>query len=108
MKANLPDFISTLSENQFEILDELITDKYAECIEMYWMIRNYADYITELTYNQKKHSVSLNLTVKLKGIKSKTFLETIGDKVPDHCICKFTDEGKNNISVAIRKKKKKN
>lgn len=107
MKKNLPDFISTLSGYQFDILDELFTDKYAECIEMYWIIRNYTDYISELVYEQKKRALSLNLTVKLKGIKSDTFLENIKDTIPDTCTCKFDDQGKNIIGISIRKKKKK-
>lgn len=64
MKKSMPEYITTLSENDFEILEEIFIDKYDKFLNVYWLIRDYSDYITTLKYKKtSKETLKIEFTV---------------------------------------------
>lgn len=64
MKKSMPEYIATLSDNDFDILEEIFLDKYDKFLNVYWLIRDYSDYITTLKYKKtSKETLKIEFTV---------------------------------------------
>lgn len=91
MKRNMPEYISVLSDNNYEIFEEIFNDKYKNFIEMYWLIRNFSDNTKSLKYKTTKKNI-LKIELVVENIDTKKVLSSIKKKIKD----------KNNINVEIK------
>lgn len=89
--------MKALSDDDYEILEELFTEKYRKCMEVYWLIRDYSDYITTLRYKKTKKDI-LKITMTLAKIKSETVLNELSTKLEDN------DNILNNVLIWNEKK----
>ena len=48
MKRNIPEYITELSDNKYEVLEEIFEDKYLKFRKLYWLLCDYSEYITTL------------------------------------------------------------
>ena len=64
MKKSMPEYIKALSDDKFEILQEIFENKYFKFLQLYWLIRQYSDYISSLKYKStKKDKLKINMTL---------------------------------------------
>jgi hypothetical protein len=83
MKKSMPEFITALSDNNFEVLEEIIEDKYTQFSQLYWLIKAYSDYITSLSYKvTKKEKLKVEMTVTKLNINK--VLEEMQKNIPDN------------------------
>ena len=69
MKKSMSEYIAILSESNYEILEEIFEDKYKKFISIYWLIRDYSDYITSLKYKKtKKDILKIEITLTKNNI----------------------------------------
>lgn len=82
MKKNIAVYLTTLSENDYDILEEIIIDKYQQFIDAYWYLREYSDYISRLQYKKtKKHN--LKLEISMVKLPMKEVVEEIRKRIPE-------------------------
>ena len=77
----MTEYMNVLSENNFDILEEIIRDKYRKFTSLYWMLKEYSDFITSMKYKSSKHEV-LKIELKLSGIKTEDVLLRLQDSIP--------------------------
>ena len=76
MKKSMTSFINVISDSKFEILEEIIDEKYSQFTTLYWMIKSYSDYITKLQYKESKKEV-LKIDVYFAHIKPDIVLKKL-------------------------------
>ena len=54
MLQTMPSYICAMSEGDIDVLEEIFIDKYFEFIDLYWMLRDYSEDISTITYDKKK------------------------------------------------------
>ena len=47
----MPAYITELSDNDFEVLEEIFIEKYNKFIHLYWLLKEYSENISQLQYN---------------------------------------------------------
>ena len=93
MKKSMPEYIATLSDNDFEILEEIFEDKYKKFLDLYWLIRDFSDYITSLKYKKTKKDI-LKIEFTITKIKVSDVLEKINSNINSDSGILVTNEGK--------------
>jgi hypothetical protein len=92
MKKSIPEYINTLSDGDFEILEEIFDNKYSQMMALYWLIRDYSDVTTSLTYDGSVDSNVLRIEMTLLNHKPKKVVEEIESNI---------DEDSSNIDVSV-------
>lgn len=93
MKQSIPEYISALSDNDFEVLEEIFCEKYSQMIELYWLIRGYSNITTSLTYD-KNSSESLKIEMTLIDGKPKDIVNEITSNIEDDSKASVWNVGK--------------
>lgn len=57
MKASLTTFISNLSDDNFEVFEEIVLHKYKKFIKFYWLVKPYSEEITKMKYNFSSQNI---------------------------------------------------
>lgn len=82
MKKTMSNYITTLSDNDFSVLEDIIVYKYKKFIELYWLLKSYSDYISILKYVEAPEDV-LKIEVSLSGIDIEKVLKKLQKKIED-------------------------
>lgn len=82
MKKSMPEYISALSDNNYEILEEIMEKKFHKFRQLYWLIKDYSDYTSSLSYKVTKHDV-LKVDMTLEKLKVEKVMEKLSDSIPD-------------------------
>ena len=93
--------MSTLSENNFEILKELMQKKYKKFICLYWLLKEFSDNIAQLKYKDTSHDL-LKIEVKISGLNIDDVMDTLVDHITEGDEVLIWNE-KNRINIEIRK-----
>ena len=93
MKKSMPAYITELSGNDFEVLENIFLYKYQKFIQLYWMISNYNDNITQMQYNQSDND-ELHIEFKVSQIKPNKVVQELESELDDS----------DGISIWISKK----
>ena len=97
----MPEYIAIMSECDFTILEEIFEDKFNKFREVYWLIRDYSDYITSLKYKKtKKEKLKIEFTLAKLDIGK--VVNQINSKIEDDSNILVTTEGKI-IKIEISK-----
>lgn len=87
MKPDLIEYICALSDNQLDVVDEILVKKYKKFINFFELVRDYGDDIADLTYNLSDDN-TLDVIITMRGkVKKdindgmKTDLEAMGYQV---------------------------
>lgn len=99
MKKNIPTFINELSDNKFEVLEDIFENKFFKFRKLYWALCDYSEYITSLKYNETS---SDTLSVKVKCIEdgnTKDVINEITSCINDECIT--VSKNKNGLTIEI-------
>lgn len=102
MKKSMPEYLSALSDNNFEVLEEIIDEKFNEFRQLYWLISDYSDYITSLSYKERKND-SLKVDLTLTKLKIDKVMQQLSEAVQDDARVLIRNE-KKVIHIEIRKK----
>ena len=103
MKKSITDYLYALSEDSYENLYEIINNKYRKFIRIYWLLKDYSDYITFLKYKEKSEKDKLQISVTFSGIDN---IDELASKLRT-CIDDseeiYIGVHKNNIDIDILK-----
>ena len=97
----MPEYIAILSESDFTILEEIFEEKFSKFQEVYWLIRDYSDYITSLKYKKTKKE-KLKIEFTLAKLDVAKVVNQINSKITDDSNIFVTTEGKI-IKIEITK-----
>lgn len=100
MKKSMTEYISSLTNDNYERLEELISKKYRKFIKLYWLISDYSNYISILQYKNTKHDtlkIKLRLSmIDINKVISDLLKQTSND---DSITIKLLDDGLINIEI---------
>lgn len=82
MNSSMPAYITELSGNNFDILEEIFIDKYQKFIQLYWLLKAYSENISKLHYNDSDKN-ELNISVKVSNIKPDVIITEISENIDD-------------------------
>lgn len=94
MKKSMPEFITALSDNNFDVLEEIFLDKFLKFSQLYWLLKDYSDYITSLSYKETKKD-KLKVEVTFAKLKMDKILSELNESI---------SEDANNILIWNNKK----
>lgn len=97
MKKNIPTYMLILSEDNFEVLEEIFERSYSKFIFLYWLICDYSDSIEEIKYKNKNKEydiLKIEITFAPKT-NIKKIIEEINSSIEDE----------ENVSVSIKRQK---
>lgn len=80
MERTIPSYIESTCSGDFEILEEIFEDKYTEFLECYWLLKEYSEFITNISY--EKHKKNLELDVFFKKLKTSDIIENLMENIP--------------------------
>ena len=101
MERNIPSYASTLAENNLEVLEDIISNRYIEFIDFYWMLREYTEFISSIKLKEKKEG--LKIGIKFSRINSKDVEENLKNTIIKKSICKIERDGKELIIHLFKK-----
>src|SRR5574344_2114725 len=102
MKKTMVEYISVLSENKIDLLEEIIKHKYKKFTELYWMLKDYSNYISSLKYKSTKKEI-LKIEVKFSGIDVEKILTDLNNSIPEGSSALIWNKGKTIIMEITKK-----
>ena len=82
MHSSMPAYITELSDNDFDILEEIFIDKYQKFIQLYWLLKEYSNNIARLQYNNSDKN-ELNISMKVVNIKPDVIMSELSENIDD-------------------------
>jgi len=104
MKATLPEYAIVLSENAYDILEELFEYKNKQFIRLFWLIKDVSDHISSLSYKTTSKKNTLKIEFTITKLKPETVLANIEKSITDEDDILITNKGKL-IRIEIKNKK---
>ena len=101
MKKKMTAYMSILSEGDFSIFEEIITNKYRKFIEFFWLLKEYSDNISALKYKDSPKNV-LKIEVTMASINIDEVLQDMQEKITDNENILIYNNGKK-INIEIKK-----
>lgn len=101
MKKNMPEYITTLSDNNYEILEEIFEDKYHKFTQLYWLLKEYSDSITSLKYKSTDKDV-LKIHMTVEGLDNDEVVDEIRNNIGEDCNVDIWNDG-DIIHIKITK-----
>lgn len=101
MKKSMPDYITALSEDEFEILEEIFLDKYGKFVYLFWLIKDYSDDIISLNYKKTDKDI-LEIEFTLDKLKVKKVIKEINSNIKSDSNVLVTNKNKC-INIQITK-----
>lgn len=100
MKKSMTEYISALTANNYERLEELISNKYRKFVTLYWLICDYSNYITLFEYKDTEHD-KLKIKLKLAGIDVNSVYEHLNAQIDDNesISIKLSSDGVMHIQI---------
>ena len=77
MKKSMTSYLYALSESEYDILHEIVGFKYRKFKQIYWLLREYSDYIVALKYKEKTEKNRLKIIITLSGINVKNVAKSL-------------------------------
>lgn len=100
MKKSMIDYISVLTEDDYDTLEDIIANKYKKFVTLYWILREFSSYIAMLQY-KKSSPETMNIQIRFAGtdvIKLIRLLESEVSKFDNVFMDKF-DGGLVNLMI---------
>ena len=96
MDKKISDYVRALSDNDFDVLEEIFLKKYRKFLRCYYIIADYSDQITYIDYDKIKDDNKLRISFTVSG-KSKTV---------DKIMSELAESVKDSDDVLIYNQKK--
>lgn len=99
MKKSIPEYINVLSEDNYEIFEEIFINKYRKFMYLYWLITDFDEYIDTLKYKTTKKD-KLKIVMYLKDIDTDYVLSRLQDKSSnDENVLIYIEDDKIKIEI---------
>lgn len=82
MKKTIPSFLNTLSDDDFDILEDIFINKYTKFTYIYWLIKDYASKISELTYRESDNT-TLKIDMVIQKLAPEKVMNDISERASD-------------------------
>ena len=102
MKKSMVDYLYALSENSYDVLYEIMSSKYRKFIRVYWLLKDYSEYIVVLKYKEKTEKEKLKITVTFSGIDVDDVADKLKASIDKSDEIKIKVD-KNSIDIDIHK-----
>ena len=104
MDKKISDYVQALSDNDFDVLEEIFLKKYRKFLRCYYIISEYSDQITYIHYDKCDDDTKLRISFSVSG-KSKTvdkIMSELAEEVDDSDDVLIYNQ-KKTITVEITK-----
>ena len=101
MKKDMITCIRTLSEDEFDTLEDIICNKYKKFCNLYWMIREYSDNISRIKYDKKSSKDLLKIELEIIGMDITYVLNELSEKVETTHGARIRQSGKQRIVIEL-------
>ena len=81
MTKSMTSYINALTEDDYDLFEDIFINKYKKFSCFYWLICDFNDYIDNLHYNQSD-SDTLNIDITMSS-KVKKLVEKINEQIDD-------------------------
>lgn len=104
MKKCAPEYMSALSRNDLDTIEEIIDYKYRKFLIMYRLLKEFSSNISSIQYNKTSLNI-LEVDVKFAGIDIKHVLKKVEKRVDKLKYPEMVqlDSGKKNLIIRIDK-----
>lgn len=102
MKKSMTDYLYALTENGYDDLYNIISQKYRKFIRIYWLLKDYTDNIIMLKYKEKSEKDKLKITVTFSGIDVEEVANKLRLRIDDSDEI-YVNVHKKDIDIAIHK-----
>ena len=103
MKKCMTNYLYALSEDDADVLFEIISFKYRKFIDLYWLLKDYSDNITSLRYKDKTEKNILQIAVTFSGIESKAVARILKSSPARTENVSIDVVDKNSMMIELRK-----
>lgn len=83
MKKNMSSYLYALSESNYDILEEIFCYKYRKFRKIYWLLKEYSDFIVGLKYDDNPNRDYLKISIKFSGINTKDVVNNLQGHIED-------------------------
>lgn len=66
MKKSMMNYISVLTEEDYDTLEDIIANKYKKFVTLYWILREFSSYIAMLQY-KKSSPDTMSIQIRFAG-----------------------------------------
>ena len=94
----IPDYLNTLSNNDFDNLELIFTNHYIKFIKIYRILESYFDDVDSLSYYHDDNILTVNSTFAKK--KSKSIIKELSSSI-DFLDNTDIDVSDNTVSISI-------
>ena len=101
MERSIPSYANALAESNLEVLEDIITNRYIEFIDFYWMLREYTEFIGSVKLKEKKEG--LKIGIKFSRLNIKDVEKNLKNNVPKKTNCEIEKKDDEIIIRLYRK-----
>lgn len=102
MKKSMTNYLYALSEDDMDVLYEIIAMKYRKFIRLYWLLKDFSDNIIKLKYKEKTDLNVLKIVVVFSNIDVDKICKKLNSNLDDSDNITI-ESTKNEINIKILK-----
>lgn len=106
MKASLTDMMSTMlmdnTEDPQQTIDDIFSNKYRKFVSLYWLLKEYSEFITKLSYKISKHD-TLKIKVEISDMERDELITLLHKKAEDQNLDVDIDIRDEKLVITIRR-----
>lgn len=102
MKKSMTNYLYALSEDDMDVLYEIIAMKYRKFIRLYWLLKDFSDNIIKLKYKEKTELNVLKIVVVFSNIDVDKICKKLTSSLDDSDNITI-ESTKNEINIKILK-----
>lgn len=102
MKKSMTNYLYALSEDDMDVLYEIIAMKYRKFIRLYWLLKDFSDNIIKLKYKEKTDLNVLKIVVVFSNIDVDKICKKLTSNLDDSDNITI-ESTKNEINIKILK-----
>lgn len=102
MKKSMTNYLYALSEDDMDVLYEIIAMKYRKFIRLYWLLKDFSDNIIKLKYKEKTELNVLKIVVVFSNIDVDKICKKLNSNLDDSDNITI-ESTKNEINIKILK-----
>lgn len=81
MKKSITNYLYALSEDDMDILYEIIAMKYRKFIQLYWLLKDFSNNIIKLKYKEKTEKNILKIVVGFSDINVNNVVDRLQNEI---------------------------
>ena len=102
MTKSMTNYLYALSEDDMDVLYEIIAMKYRKFIRLYWLLKDFSDNIIKLKYKEKTELNVLKIVVVFSNIDVDKICKKLNSNLDDSDNITI-ESTKNEINIKILK-----